>query len=488
MTPPTVLRRALAVWPEAEAVREGDRRLTFRQLHAEACRIAEEMQEAGVRPGEVVAFTAVPGLDSILTLLGVWELGGTAFPLSHRLAPGEARRSLEATAPHWWLVEEGGDRWVERASGRGRAATDPAEEPTAAWILTSGSTGVPRAVALSHGNLEAVNRASAERLGLEAGQRWLASLSLGHVGGLALVHRALLTGSALEVLPAFDAGTLLGLAGSGRVTHASLVPTMLLQVVEALEGAVGSPALESLRCLLVGGAACPAELFARARALGLPVALTYGLTQASSQVATAYPGESSDGGVGPPLDGVEVRVGDDDEILVRGPTVALGYVQVGGGAEPGFDPSPATPGAARLQPVTDPDGWLHTGDRGRLDSRGWLHVLGRKDRRIVSGGVNVEPAEVEDFLRSLDGVRDAVVVGLPDPRWGQTVAALVQGSGSGNPTEAWIRTRCAEGLQPAKRPRVIRVRDQVPLNPNGKPDLPRIVEFLTASVEGGSSR
>jgi O-succinylbenzoic acid--CoA ligase len=214
----------------------------------------------------------------------------------------------------------------------------------------------------------------------------------------------------------------------------------------------------------------------RALALGLPLALTYGLTQASSQVATATPEEVRAGsaGCGRPLEGVEVRIlhraGDADgdgerdrdedenrdsgEILVRGPTVALRCV--------GSD-----------EPLVHVDGWLHTGDLGRLDSDGRLHVTGRADTLIISGGANVQPEEVEAFLRSLPGIREAVVLGLPDDRWGERVCAVVVAehpSADPDALQEAVDAAARDRLAPAKRPRTVHIIDALPRTPTGKID------------------
>ena len=318
---------------------------------------------------------------------------------------------------------------------------------------------------MSHGNLLAVNRAASHRLGLGPGDRWLFSLSVGHVGGLALLHRWLLIGSTLEIRDRFDATEFVGSALEGHVTHASLVPTMLLRLVEALEPEpsrrVRLEAASMLRCLLVGGAACPPILVERALALGLPVALTYGLTQATSQVATATPAQVRAGssGCGRPLDGVEVRIEGPErgvgQILVRGPTVAPRYL----GSE---------------EPITDAQGWLRTGDLGRLDGDGRLHVEGRRGRLILSGGVNVQPQEVEAFLRGIPGIRDVAVVGLPDERWGERVCAAVipehPGADPDGVRQA-IDVACRDGLHPGKRPRTVVMVEVLPLTATGKRDL-----------------
>jgi O-succinylbenzoic acid--CoA ligase len=316
-------------------------------------------------------------------------------------------------------------------------------------------------------------RASAEgarrRLDLLPTDVWYASLQPSHVGGLALLVRAAILGCGLMLRGHFAVDEFRTLLATGAITHASLVPTMLRQLLDADTGAGGS-APAGLRCLLLGGAHTPEDLLGRALAAGYPVALTYGLTEATSQVATAPPDLVRRGSrsVGPPLHGVEVRIGPHGGIHVRGATVSPGLI--GGGS------------------LVDEDGWLRTNDLGQLDADGHLHIVGRRSNRIISGGVNVDPHEVEAALRRHPDVKDACVVGLPDATWGEQVAALivhtVSPEGARPPSSAtppsgalldWLRGE----LSAAKRPRTILVVDHLPLNANGKVDRAAARDLLT---------
>ena len=277
----------------------------------------------------------------------------------------------------------------------------------------------------------------------------MASLSVAHVGGLALVTRAVLLGSEIVTAGAFDAGRAASLIAQGRVTHASLVPTQLLRLLEA-RGREAPPS--TFRCALLGGARTPSDLLRRALDDGWPVALTYGMSEMSSQVATAPPElvRRTPGTVGRPLDGVEVRIDEAGEILARGPTQAVGYLEGGG-------------------PLTDADGWYATGDRGRIDEEGHLWIVGRISSRIISGGVSVDPGEVEEALRAHPTVFDVCVIGVDDPEWGEKVVAAVvpvEGEFDLEVLDAYSRER----LRPAKRPRRWLLLDALPLNPNGKVD------------------
>lgn len=417
----------------------GSRAWSRDALLAEAAVRARALRRGGSGEG-IRPVTLHPDPEGVLELLATWAAGGIAAPLSPQLTTAEREGALSALA--------GTD-----------ARTLP---PGAAAVLwTSGTSGTPRGVVLTEAGLVANAAASRERLALAPSDVWYASLSLAHVGGLALVTRALLLGSALVAQGVFRLdGAVAALRGEGRVppvTHLSLVPTQLLRLLDAWGDA---PPPAALRCVLMGGAATPAPLLARALDAGWPVALTYGMTETTSQLCTAPPERVREkpGSVGRPLPGNEIALAPDGEILARGATLAGGFV--------GTD-----------RPLVDEDGWYHTGDLGRLDEDGDLRVVGRRSDRIMSGGVTVDPHEVEAVLREHPAVRDVCVVGVPDPEWGERVAALVvpadreakPGEAGGRvPADlaAWARER----LGPARLPRRWRTAPELPLNRNGKVD------------------
>ncbi|HKA91866.1 MAG TPA: AMP-binding protein [Haliangiales bacterium] len=299
---------------------------------------------------------------------------------------------------------------------------------TLAVLYTSGTSGRPKGAILSRAAFIASARASAARLGWRDDDRWLCSLPLAHVGGLSVLVRCLLARRPF-VLGRGDrvAEDLL----AHRATIVSLVPAQLARL---LDGAWTPP--RWLRLVLLGGAAAPPRLLARAAAAGVPVVTTYGLTEACSQVATQVPGRPG-AGCGPPLPGIAVRIADGDRIEIDGPTLFSGYL-----GEP-----PRAPG------------WFATGDFGRFDAAGNLHVLGRRTDLIVTGGENVYAAEVEAYLDAR-GV-PACVFGVPDETWGEIVAAA---------TTAPLPTAALADLAPFKRPRRIARVEALPLTPGGKPD------------------
>ena len=402
---------------------------TYAALDGDVAERAEELRAQGVEAGRIVPVPVAPTPEDIIHLLALWRVGVTPAPLSSKLTPSE-REAAEAA-----LVGE------------------PSDAQAVLW--TSGTAGRPRGVALTYENLAASATAARERLLLGPDDVWLASLSPAHVGGLALVTRALLLGSSLVAVGSFDAGrTLIHIDGDGGyppVTHLSVVPTQLLRLLE-LRGGRRPPS--TFRCALVGGARAPSSLLRTALDAGWPLAVTYGLTEASSQVATAPPELTlrKPGTVGEPLDGIEVRVSEQEEILVRGATVASGYV------------------GASDEPLVTTDGWLHTGDLGRVDDEGHLWITGRRSDRIVTGGVTVDAVEVEEAVRSYDTVTDVCVVGLPDPHWGERVAAWVVPADDGVDADA-LRDYLRQRLSGPKLPRVFHVSAEgLPRNANGKVD------------------
>ncbi|MDP3155119.1 MAG: AMP-binding protein [Archangium sp.] len=316
----------------------------------------------------------------------------------------------------------------------------------AAALFTSGTTGAAKLVELTHANFTASARANAERLGGEPTQRWLGTLPLFHVGGLAMLYRCALYGASIALEASFDAERACAAMDEG-VTHVSLVPTMLERVLEVR----GARPFTGVKAALIGGGPMTSSTLRRARAAGLPVLQTYGLTEACSQVTTEVPEEADGLTAGRPIPGVEVRITEPDEggvgeIEVRGPTVAKG-----------------------LGP------WLKTKDLGSLDARGRLSVRSRRMDLILTGGENVYPAEVEAVLREYPGIRDVAVVARPDSEWGQVpVAVVVASEFEAAAVTAWVRERLAA----YKIPRAWVLVDVLPRNATGKLDRLGLLKLI----------
>jgi o-succinylbenzoate---CoA ligase len=429
------LGRAAATHPRRTALATTDGDWSYAELHAHAAAAARELAARGARAGTRVGIALPAGLSFAQALHGCMLLGAAAVPIDLRL--GAADR--EAVASMCELVLD------EPAAPAARTA--PAPPPcrhdlaaVAAVIHTSGTTAAPRPVELTYGNLLWSAFGSAVALGSEPADRWLCAMPLSHVGGLSILVRSAIYATGAIVHERFETDRALQALREQDVTLVSLVATTLARLLDA-----GLRGTGTLRCALTGGGPVAGELLGRAREAGVPVSLTYGLTESCSQATTtpvaAIP--RSRESAGPPLFCTRVQIAPDGEILLRGPTLA-----------------PAAPAA---------DGWLHTGDLGELDAEGGLLVRGRKSDTIVSGGENVAPAEVEAVLEAHPDVLEAAVVGRADAQWGERVVAIVLPRPGRSPSPAQLREHCARVLAPYKVPKLVElVAVPLPRTPSGK--------------------
>jgi O-succinylbenzoic acid--CoA ligase len=411
---------AAAKHPDRIAVEGPERSLTYAELSSSAMSAAAALQRLGLEPGARVALALPPGEEFLIALHGCLLAGHPAVPLDLRLSETERAQRLAGASA---IVSEP----LRAESGH----SHPSGRNSVAVVMhTSGTTAAPKPVALTYGNFMASALGSAVALGLDPAERWLCPMPLTHVGGLSIPIRSAIYTSTVVLHGRFEAEPVLDalMDAAERITMVSLVPTMLARLLDA--GLSRPPAL---RWALVGGGPVAPALLARAAEAHVPVAPTYGMTEACSQIAT----------FGWPLPGVEVRLsGGEQEIVVRGPIVA--------------------PGAAGAR------GWLRTGDLGRFDDRSRLEIIGRKADTIVSGGENVAPTEVEAALLSHPAVADAAVFGRPDAEWGQAVIARVvlrEGAQAGTDE---LREYCAGRIARFKIPKAFEYVRQLPRTPSGK--------------------
>jgi o-succinylbenzoate---CoA ligase len=472
------LRSRLGQTPTAAAIELGNDTWTFADL-AERARRGAAYLLAAVPPGDAPIALLMPGDARFVAWFHAVALSARrVLLLNARLTVGELAQQLSDARVGFLLVDAGDARLASiRAQVAGLAATaapdlealprqtgrlpgeDAAQDATLAVLFTSGTSGRSKGACLSWSNFEASAAAALDRLGPVIRKRWLCCMPLFHVGGLSMVVRSVLYGGPVRLLPQFDAAAVSDALDAGDVAGISLVPTMLARL---LAHRAGRPAPAGLELLLLGGAAAPPELLLRAHQQGYRVSTTYGLTEATSQVATARPWDKEVDSPPPmlPLQGTEVRIvihdrdaaaGVPGDILVRGPTVMSGYLD---------DPE-ATAGAIR-------DGWLRTGDVGFLDPQGGLHVLDRRDDLIVSGGENVYPAEVEAVLLEHAAVAEAGVCGVPDSDLGARVVAWIVVR-EGMAIEARVlEQHCRDRLAGFKRPREFRFVGALPRTAAGK--------------------
>ena len=347
-------------------------------------------------------------------------------------------------------------------------------ECTQAIIFTSGTTGQPKGAQLTFGNHFWNATASAYRLGVDPSDRWLATMPLYHVGGLAMIFRSCLYGTTLVLQDGFDPGAVLASIENDGITQISLVPTMLHRLLEIPSAA---EKLAHLRYILLGGAAAPATLVERGLAAGLNLALTYGLTETASQIVTAAPDQTrrKPGSVGKPLLLCQARILDESgRVLSDGQTLPAG--QIGQIAVSG----PILMKGYYGQP--DREGELLTGDLGYLDEEGDLWVVQRRVDLIVSGGENVYPAEVEALLLAHPGVESACVVGIADPEWGQQVAAAVVLRPGAQVSAEGLMAFCRQRLAGYKAPRRVLFMNQLPQTESGKVIRQKVYDLFEAAI------
>jgi len=344
----------------------------------------------------LVALDAV-GDAFVDALQRAWDAGDAVLPVDPRL-PAPARATVLDAA----------------------RLEDPVEPGDALVLATSGTSGEPKLAVLTHDAVAASARATSDRLAVDpATDRWLACLPLAHVGGLSVVTRALRTGTPCTIHERFDPVAVEAAAAAG-CTLTSLVPTALLRVDAS-----------RFRAVLLGGQAPPTDRPPH-------VIATYGMTETGSGIV--YDGTA--------LEGVDVRIDEGGQILVRGPMLLRAY-------RDGTDPK-------------DRDGWFATGDLGRLDGTR-LSVRGRASDLIITGGENVWPAGVEAVLATHPGVHEVAVVGRPDPEWGQRVVALVVPvDGARPPTLDDLRRHAKDSLPAHAAPTALELLDALPRTSSGK--------------------
>ena len=465
-----------AATPRHKALVCGDERLTFAQLNDLVARECARWQAAGIKRGEHVALVMHSRQATVVRLLASMRYGTVLVPLGARSTAAERAAQLEQAACDWllpetddeplWNLDPDGQRNEVDATGEltpGQIAQqgDGQFQPDAplAIVHTSGTTGQPKGAILSVNNFFYSALGATMRLGHLPQDRWLCVMPLWHVGGLALLTRALLQGAPVVLQPEFDPDAILHALEFEAISLVSLVPTMLHRLLERKPG--NWPG--RLRLILLGGAAASPDLQRRSAEINLPVAPTWGLTETTSQVATMLPATAQDkqGSVGRPLIFNRLRVVNESndtlqsnqmgELLVSGPTVMPGY----------WCDEQETARALH-------GGELHTGDLGYLDEDGDLFIVQRRSDLIISGGENVYPAEVERVLCSHVAVQDAAVLGIADAEWGQRVAAVVQlQSGEITSREA-LQAYCRTRLASYKLPREIHFVPMLPRTASGK--------------------
>ena len=464
--------------PDKLALSIAGRQWTFAELQATVAAAAEVLGNAhaegagriGIlsanRPGVVFAVHAATRLSVPFVPLNwrqteseiAWQLHDAGITV---LVVDEERRAAARTVCAHVPITIVPIAELERTSPPHDYPGEPPRidlEREATVIYTSGTSGRPKGARITYGNLWFSAIASALHLGHHQQDRWLAAMPLFHVGGLAILFRGAIGAIPVILQERFQPEDAL-MAIDGGATLLSVVPAMLQRMIEARGDTAWPP---SLRCVLLGGSAPPPRLIDECIRRGIPVAATYGLTEASSQVTTMLPDETprKRSSSGQPLPLTEVRIVTETgvaspeevgEIEIRGPTVFAGYLGDDGA------------GSNELA-----DGWFRTGDAGYLDRDGYLFVVDRRDDLIVSGGENIYPAEIERVLREHPSVLDAGVIGVPNESWGSRPVAAVVWRGDRNRAHLDLRHHCQRHLPAYKIPDRFLLLAELPRSPSGK--------------------
>ncbi|MBT6177471.1 MAG: AMP-binding protein [Deltaproteobacteria bacterium] len=392
---PHPLQSAALSRPQHLALADQDLSLSYSQLLHEVQSLASSLRAQGVTAGDAVALVGDYDVRWVVGLHAIGWLGAIAVPLAVDLPQDQSLDLAKACGVKFWLcgdlksVHEDTIRLSERAEPI-LEETYWGLEDVRLMLATSGSTGQPRIVSMTTSQLLFSAMGSMIRLGHELSDRWLCALPLNHVGGLSMVMRALWAAVSLEFALPFDPKQFSERIHSNEVSLCSLVPEMLRRVLKVSGGAQPP---KNLRAILIGGDACPSNILEEAKAADYPVSLTWGMTESASQVATRFPGDFSEHtGSGPSLTFARVKE-DNGELVIEGPVVA--------GSK------------------------LATTDRGFIDERGCVHVLGRADDIMISGGENIAPRRIEEALLKLGLVESAAVVDVPHSRWGSRPVAFI---------------------------------------------------------------
>ena len=442
------------------ALRVGDVELSRDELRARVEAIAGGLSTLGVRRGSMVSLYAPNSMSWITAYLGAIYLGAIVNAINPAYRQEELRHILADASPMLAITDSAGQALVRTVSpstnavlvdelpeGKPPPNTDLRPEDPALLLYTSGTTGKPKGALLDHGNMLAQARGVVEAWRWEESDRLVHALPLFHVHGLGIAfHGALVAGAPVTMIPFRAAAVVAELQRDGTMFFG--VPAMYHLLVEHLEQ---QPAdLRHVRLFVAGSAPLPPALFERAeQALGQKVLERYGITEGGIVVSNPFDGPRQPGRVGYPLPGVEVRLGEQSEVLLRGGQVFSGYWR--------------NEAATREVLV---DGWLHTGDVGEIAEDGTLAIRGRIKELIISGGFNVYPREVELVLEQHPAVAEVAVVGLPSERWGEEVTAFVVAREAVQPEELIAFSR--ERLATYKCPREVRFIDELPRNAMGK--------------------
>jgi malonyl-CoA/methylmalonyl-CoA synthetase len=445
--------------------------LSYAELDHRTGSLAERLAGLGVDPGDRVAVQAEKSVAGLLLYLATLRAGAVHLPLNPAYTPNEIRYFLRDSEPALFVGDparaEGAKRavsledFVEGADARGFEDVPREPDDLAALLYTSGTTGRSKGAMLTHSNLASNAEALREAWRFTAADRLLHALPIFHTHGLFVATNVtLLAGGSMLFLPAFDLGEILRLLP--QATAMMGVPTFYTRLLSRPD--FNRELVRHVRLFVSGSAPLSAETHREfEQRTGHAILERYGMTETNMNTSNPYDGPRVPGSVGPPLSGVEIRIADPaggtelprgeiGMIEIRGPNVCKGYWRMPDKTAEAFRD----------------DGYFISGDMGLIEEAGYLRIVGRDKDLIITGGLNVYPAEVEAAIDALAGVAECAVIGVPHPDFGEGVVAVAIARPGARIEEKAILSALAESLASYKRPKRLFLVDALPRNAMGK--------------------
>ncbi|AVT47488.1 o-succinylbenzoate--CoA ligase [Shewanella baltica] len=401
------LHRAALAFPQQTAIKLAGQDIRYSELSQRVIALGQQLRAAGIAEGEPLACIAVNNLQIICLYWACIDIGAIFFPISPRFPLAQIQGLIdEHQIRYVWRAEISDLQNCSQLALDFNRLSNELAQPIdvtrpANVILTSGSSGFPKAAVHCLANHIANAEGARSLIPLEQGDAWQLSLPLFHIGGLAILNRCALVGATV-VMPD-QALSLSQQIDQDKLTHLSLVPAQLSKLL-----ADTSSKLKSIKALLLGGGAVSLDLLAELKQRNIASYTSYGMTEMGSQITTGL--ALSDGSSGKLLPKRELKI-EDSVIWVRGECLFMGYLTPEG-----------------IQAGIDQEGWFYTRDRGEWDENGNLRILGRVDNMFICGGENIQPEEIEAALKQHPQIDDAIVFAIPDAQFGNLPAAIIRGS------------------------------------------------------------
>ena len=406
------------------------RTITYLEFNQAVCATSKHLLDLGVREGKRIAIYSPNSVNYLIVLVSLWRIGAIACLLSTRLSEQQISKQLDDIDCSYLICRENSflkaqnisftkynlNELVDDSSFNAKTKLDKRfqykQNQELTILYTSGSENKPKAAMHTFSNHYFSAKGANEHIEVKPNDRWLLSLPLYHVGGFSVLFRTLL-GKGIIVIPEIKQELSCDI-DQYKISHISMVATQLQRLLKSIEITAKNDLgnFRQLKAILLGGSAIPESLIRQSTYLKLPVYLSYGLTEMSSQVATSRMVSSENSKRGAKLLSYrQVRISDTNEILVRGETLFKGYIQ-----------------ANHIQQDFDNEGWFHTGDLGSLTDNEYLEVFGRKDNMFICGGENIQPEEIENYLCQIQQIDHAVVVPIADAQFNLRPVAFIKQS------------------------------------------------------------